>query len=189
MYVRPPFHSKRTALLLSWSPMFRGQNLLRESRSFTTSSQLPFHFLFLPFYFSIPTFIYLFHILNIFYNSSNFHFSTLIPHDSKNILFLFRGGSYCVIFFHFYKPCLYFFFLFFFPISFNFYGRITISHKYKLHAVRWTQYFFESAYYHNSNIIWHKKRWIWNWGLIVYYNKVYIHIFCVLLFCNQNYGK
>ena len=142
MYVRPPFHSKRTALLLSWSPMFRGQNLLRESRSFTTSSQLPFHFLFLPFYFSIPTFIYLFHILNIFYNSSNFHFSTLIPHDSKNILFLFRGGSYCVIFFHFYKPCLYFFFLFFFPISFNFYGRITISHKYKLHAVRWTQYFF-----------------------------------------------
>ena len=98
LYVRPPFHSKRTALLLSWSPMFRGQNLLRESRSFTTSSQLPFYFLVLPFYFSIPTFIYLFHILNIFYNSSNFHFSTLIPHDSENILFLFRGGSYCVIF-------------------------------------------------------------------------------------------
>lgn len=59
--------------------------------------------------------------------------------------FIFDGNTSCVIFSFF--PIVSIFLLS--PTSFHFsqflsifYGRITISHKYKLHAVRWTQYFF-----------------------------------------------
>ena len=89
LYVRPPFHSKtKCALLLSWSPIFRGQNLLRDSRSFSTSSHLPFHVLFLPSRSSIIPNIYLpLSLLNIFCNSPNFHISCLTPHDQKIVFF------------------------------------------------------------------------------------------------------
>ena len=106
--------------------------------------------------------------------------------------FIFDGNTSCVIFSFF--PIVSIFLLS--PTSFHFsqflsifYGRITISHKYKLHAVRWTQYFFRvSILPQFQYYLTHKKRWIRNWGLIVRYT-IYIHIFCVLIFCNINYGK